>query len=54
MRRGWRDGSVVKGTGSSPREPGFDFQHSAGDSQLSVTLDAVDLMPSLDSVDSAC
>jgi hypothetical protein len=34
--RGWRDGSSVKSTGCSSRDPGFDLQHLHGGLQLSL------------------
>jgi hypothetical protein len=38
----WRDGSVVRKTGSSYRRPGFDSQTPHNNSQPSVTLVAGD------------
>jgi len=35
---GWKDGSVVKGTGSLPRGLEFDSQYLHGSSRLSATL----------------
>lgn len=45
---GWSDGSVVKSTGCSLREPEFDSQQPHGDSQPSLTVISEDPMPSSD------
>jgi hypothetical protein len=42
----WRDGSVVKSSGCSPRGPEIKSQHSYGGSQPSVTVVPGDPMPS--------
>ena len=44
--RGRRDGSAVKSTGYSSREPGFSSQHPHGSSQLSVVPVPGHLIPS--------
>lgn len=43
---GWRDGSVIKSSGSSSRGPRFNFQHPHGSLQLSVIPGGGDLAPS--------
>lgn len=56
IKCGVGDGSVVQSTGCTAKGPSLDTQHPCDSTQLPVTVDPEDLMPSplLDSVGTAC